>query len=156
MFARATWGNFTLSAVFSYSLGNDIFNYQRSVLEGGKNFYNQTTAMVNRWRNEGQVTNVPRISYNDEIGNSRFSDRWIEDGSYLRLRSLNLNYKVPVNFSWLQGLQVWVEANNLFTITKYLGGDPEMSAANAVLYQGIDTGCVAPGRAFTVGLKINL
>nr|WP_294873596.1 SusC/RagA family TonB-linked outer membrane protein [Prevotella sp.] len=156
MFARATWGNFTLSAVFSYSLGNDIFNYQRSVLEGGKNFYNQTTAMVNRWRNEGQVTNVPRISYNDEIGNSRFSDRWIEDGSYLRLRSLNLNYKVPVNFSWLQGLQVWVEANNLFTITKYLGGDPEMSAANTVLYQGIDTGCVAPGRAFTVGLKINL
>ena len=74
----------------------------------------------------------------------------------MRLRSLNLNYKVPVNFSWLQGLQVWVEANNLFTITKYLGGDPEMSAANTVLYQGIDTGCVAPGRAFTVGLKINL
>ncbi len=156
MFARATWGNFTLSAVFGYSLGNDIYNYQRSVLEGGKNFYNQTSAMANRWRNEGQVTNIPRISYDDEMGNSRFSDRWIEDGSYLRLRSLNLNYKVPVNWSWLQGLQVWVEANNLFTITKYLGSDPEMSAGNSVLYQGIDTGCVASGRSFTLGLKINL
>lgn len=156
MFARATWGNFTLSAVFGYSIGNDIFNYQRSVLEGGKNFYNQTTALANRWRNEGQVTDIPRISYDDEMGNSRFSDRWIEDGSYLRLRSLNLNYKLPVNWSWLQGLQIWAEANNLFTITKYLGSDPEMSAGNSVLYQGIDTGCVAPGRSFTVGLKINL
>ena len=156
IFAHATWGNFTLSAVMSYTLGNDIYNYQRSVLEGGKNFFNQTTAMVNRWRSEGQVTSIPQVSYNDEIGNSRFSDRWIEDGSYLRLRSLNLNYKVPVNLSWLQGLQIWAEANNLFTITKYLGGDPEMSASNAVLYQGIDTGCIASGRSFTVGLKINL
>lgn len=156
LFARATWGNFTLSAVFTYSIGNDVYNYQRSVIEGGKNFYNQSTALVNRWRNEGQQTSIPRISYGDEMGNSRFSDRWIEDGSYLKLRSLNLNYKVPVNWSWLQGLQVWVEANNLFTITKYLGGDPEMSAGNGVLYQGIDTGCIASGRAITVGLKLNL
>ena len=155
-FIRASYGNFTLSAVFGYSVGNDIFNYQRSVIEGGKNFYNQSTALVNRWRSEGQVTNVPRISYDDEMGNSRFSDRWIEDGSYLKLRSLNLNYKVPVSTSWLQGLQVWVEANNLFTLTKYLGGDPEMSTSNAVLYQGIDTGSIASGRTITVGLKLNL
>lgn len=156
IFARATWGNFTLSAVFGYSIGNDIFNYQRSITEGGSNFYNQTTNMLKRWRNEGDVTNVPRISYNDEMGNSRFSDRWIEDGSFLKLRSVNLNYKVPVNTSWLQGLQVWVEANNLFTITKYLGGDPEISTSNAVLYQGIDTGCISSGRTLTVGLKLNL
>ncbi len=156
IFAKLNWGNFTLSAVFSYSVGNDIYNYQRSILEGGKNFYNQTTAMLNRWKSEGQVTNIPRISYDDEMGNSRFSDRWIEDGSYLKLRSLNLNYKVPVNSSWLQGLQIWVEANNLFTLTKYLGGDPEMSASNSVLYQGIDTGCIGAGRTFTLGMKINL
>ena len=156
IFARATWGNFTLSAVFGYSIGNDIFNYQRSVIEGGKNFFNQSVAMVNRWRTEGQVTNIPRISYDDEMGNARFSDRWIEDGSYLKLRSLNLNYKIPVSTSWLQGLQVWVEANNLFTLTKYLGGDPEMSTSNAVLYQGIDSGCISAGRTLTVGLKINL
>ena len=156
IFAKATWGNFTLSAVFGYSLGNDIFNYQRSVIEGGKNFYNQSTAMLRRWKQDGDVTDIPRISYDDEMGNSRFSDRWIEDGSYLKLRSLNINYKIPVSWSWLQGLQVWAEANNLFTITKYLGGDPEMSASNSVLYQGIDTGCIATGRSFTVGLKINL
>lgn len=156
IFARATWKNFTLSAVFGYSLGNDIYNYQRSLLEGGSQFYNQTTAMDSRWRYEGQQTSIPRATYDDPMGNARFSDRWIEDGSYLRLRSLNLTYKVPVNLSWLQGLQVWAEANNLFTITKYLGGDPELSVSNSVLYQGIDTGCVSLGRSFSLGLKINL
>jgi hypothetical protein len=90
------------------------------------------------------------------MGNSRFSDRWIEDGSYLRLKTVQLTYKLPVNLTWLQGLSVWAEANNLFTLTHYLGNDPEFSVANSVLYQGIDAGNVALGRTFTVGLKINL
>jgi len=156
IFANVMWKNFTLSIGFNYSLGNDVFNYERSILEGGNNFYNQTIAMTNRWRFEGQVTDMPRIAYDDPMGNSRFSDRWIEDGSYLRLKTVRLNYKVPVNFSWLQGLSVWAEANNLFTLTHYLGSDPEFSASNAVLYQGIDPGNVAGSRTFTFGLKINL
>ncbi|MBO4485929.1 MAG: SusC/RagA family TonB-linked outer membrane protein, partial [Prevotella sp.] len=156
IFANVMWKNFTLSLGFNYSLGNDVFNYQRSILEGGSNFYNQTTAVVNRWRYEGQVTDVPRIGYDDPMGNSCFSSRWIEDGSYLRLKTLRLNYKVPVSLSWLQGLQVWAEANNLFTVTRYLGGDPEFSVANSVLYQGIDAGNVPLSRTFSLGLKINL
>ena len=156
IFANVNWKNLTLHLGFNYSLGNDIYNYQRSVLEGGSNFYNQTTNMTNRWRTEGQQTDVPRISYGDPMGNSRFSDRWIEDGSYLRLKTLRLTYKVPVNLSWLQGLAIWGEANNLFTVTHYLGSDPEFSANNAVLYQGIDPGNVAQGRSFTFGMRINL
>ena len=156
IFANIMWKNFTLSLGFNYSLGNDVFNYQRSILEGSSQFYNQTTAVVNRWRYEGQVTDVPRAVYGDPMGNSRFSDRWIEDGSYLRLKTLRLNYKVPVSLSWLQGLQVWAEANNLFTVTRYLGNDPEFSVANSVLYQGIDAGNVPLGRTFSLGLKINL
>jgi hypothetical protein len=154
--ANIMWKNFTLSLGFNYSLGNDVFNYQRSILEGSSQFYNQTTAVVNRWRYEGQITDVPRAVYGDPMGNSRFSDRWIEDGSYLRLKTLRLNYKVPVSLSWLQGLQVWAEANNLFTVTRYLGNDPEFSVANSVLYQGIDAGNVPLGRTFSLGLKINL
>ena len=149
----STWKNFTLHIGFNYSLGNDVYNYQRSLLEGGFNFYNQTTAMTNRWRAEGQQTDMPRISYGDPMGNSRFSDRWIEDGSYLRLKTVNLTYKVPVSYSWLQGLSVWAEANNLLTLTHYLGNDPEASVANAVLYQGIDAGNIALGRTFTLGLE---
>ena len=156
IFTNIMWKNFTLSVGFNYSLGNDVFNYQRSVLEGGNNFYNQTIAITNRWRYEGQVTDIPRASYGDPMGNSRFSDRWIEDGSYLRLKTLRLNYKVPVSLSWLQGLQIWAEANNLFTVTRYLGSDPEFSVANGVLYQGIDAGNVPLSRTFSMGLKINL
>ena len=156
IFANVMWKNFTLSLGFNYSLGNDVFNYQRSVIEGGYNFFNQTTTVTNRWRYEGQITDVPRVSYNDPMGNSRFSSRWIEDGSYLRLKTVRLNYKVPVSLSWLQGLQVWAEANNLFTLTHYVGSDPEFSVANSVLYQGIDAGNVALGRAFSLGLRINL
>ena len=94
----------------------------------------------------------------DPLGNSRFSDRWIEDGSYLRLRNLSLSYKVPVpvKWNWLQGLTVWGAAENLFTITKYLGNDPEFSASNNVLYQGIDTGTTPISRSFSLGFKINL
>ncbi len=156
IFFNLTWRRFNIYAGLNYSLGNDVFNYQRSVIEGGYNFYNQTTAMTNRWRTEGQQTDMPRIAYGDPMGNSRFSDRWIEDGSYLRLKTLRLSYQVPVNLSWLPGLAVWAEANNLFTVTHYVGSDPEASVANAVLYQGIDAGNVALGRAFTLGLKINL
>ena len=156
IFANATWKNLTLHIGFNYSLGNDVYNYQRSLLESGSNFYNQTTAMTNRWRAEGQLTAMPRIAYGDPMDNSRFSDRWIEDGSYLRLKTVNLTYKLPVSYSWLQGLSVWAEANNLLTVTRYLGNDPEASVANAVLYQGIDAGNIALGRTFTLGLKINL
>ena len=156
IFANLSWSNFTLYVGLNYSLGNDIFNYQRSIIEGGFNFYNQTTAMTNRWRAEGQQTDIPRISYDDPMGNSRFSDRWIEDGSYLRLKTVRLSYNVPVNLSWLQGLSVWAEANNLLTLTRYLGNDPESSVSNAVLYQGIDAGNIALGRTLTMGLRINL
>jgi hypothetical protein len=156
IFAVLNYKNFTLNLGFNYSLGNDVYNYQRSVLESESNFFNQTTAVTNRWRYEGQITDVPRLSYKDVLGNSRFSDRWIEDGSYLRLKTVKLTYNVPVNLSWLQGLSIWAEANNLFTITHYLGSDPEFSISNGSLYQGIDAGNIALSRSFTLGLKINL
>ena len=156
IFATVNWKNFTLSMNFNYSLGNDVFNYQRMIFNSGSNFYNQQVAMTNHWRYEGQVTDMPRVMFNDPMGNNRFSDRWIEDGSYLRLKTLKLAYRVPVNFTWLQGLSVWAEAVNLFTLTKYLGNDPEFSINNGVMYQGIDCGNLAQGRAFTLGMKINL
>lgn len=156
IFGTFNWKHLTLSVIFNYSLGNDVFNYQRSVLEGGSGFYNQTVALTNRWRTDGQHTDVPRAYYGDPKGNGRFSDRWIEDGSYLRLKTLNLSYRIPANLEWLQGLTVWAEANNLFTLTRYLGSDPEFSVGNGVLYQGIDAGNIAQSRTFTLGLRINL
>ncbi len=156
IFATINWKNLTLAANFNYSLGNDVFNYQRMILNSGSNFFNQQVAVTKRWRYEQQQTDMPRLSYGDPLGNSRFSDRWIEDGSYLRLKTLTLTYRIPVNSTWLQGLSVWAEATNLFTLTRYLGSDPEFSVSNNVMYQGIDCGNLAQGRAFTIGTKINL
>lgn len=156
IFTNLRWKRLSLDVVFNYSLGNDVYNYQRRVLESGSRFYNQTTAMLSRWTHEGQITNIPKVSYLDEHGNSRFSDRWIEDGSYLRLKNVTLSYYFPINNTFLQGLTIWGAANNLFTITKYLGSNPEFSAGNSVLMMGIDRGLLASGRNFSLGVKINL
>ena len=158
IFAKVNWKDLTLSLGFNYSLGNDVFNYQRSILNSGSTFYNQQVASVNHWRYEGHKTDMPRAVFGDPMGNNRFSDRWIEDGSYLRLKTVNLSYQVPVpgTWTWLQGLTIWAEAQNLVTLTKYLGSDPEFSIGNGVYYQGIDCGNLAQGRSFTLGVKINL
>lgn len=158
-YTQFSYKRLTLDVNFKYSLGNDLFNYQRSMLESGNTFYNQTTAVVNRWRQPGQVTDVPRAmdaSSQEWVNNERFSDRWIEDGSYLKLKNIRLTYKLPLNKSWIQGFSVWGEANNLFTVTKYLGEDPEVSVTNNVLYQGIDAGYLVSSRSFNLGVTINL
>ena len=156
IFTKMSLGNWTLNVAFNYSLGNDVYNYYRSQLEGGSNFFNQSLAMLNRWSIDGQNTDVPRLAYGDPMGNARFSDRWIEDGSYLRLKTVQLLYAVPVNLSWLQGLTVWCAGENLLTFTKYLGNDPEFSVNNNILYQGVDAGLLPQSRSFHLGVKINL
>ena len=156
LYSNLSYKRLTLNMNFSYSYGNDIYNYQRSLLEGGSQFFNQTTALNRRWVAEGQQTDIPKATFGDPMGNSRFSDRWIEDGSYLRLRSLTLSYALPMNSVWLQGVTIWATANNLFTLTNYLGSDPEVWAGNSVLCQGIDRGLTAQGRSVLMGIKINL
>lgn len=156
IFTSLNWKNMTLSAVFNYSLGNDIFNYQRSLLEGGSLFLNQTSAMVNRWNVEGQQTSIPRAVYGDPMGNSRFSDRWIEDGSYLRLSSVTLSYHIPIQSTYLQGVTVWGNAANLFTLTRYLGNNPDCAISSNILSQGVDRGLISAGRSFSLGVNINL
>ena len=159
LFLNLNWKRFTLGVTFNYSLGNDVFNYQRSILNSGSTLYNQQVAEVGHWRYEGQVTDMPRVNFGDPMGNNRFSDRWIEDGSYLRMKSVMLTYQIPIPESWqswLQGIAVWAEGRNLLTLTKYTGNDPEFSASNNQLYQGIDCGNMSQGRIFSMGVKINL
>ena len=159
IFLNLNWKRFTLATNFNYSLGNDVFDYQRSVLNSGATLYNQQVAEIGHWRYEGQQTELPRLCYGDPMGNNRFSDRWIEDGSYLRLKSVMLSFQVPIPESWqswLQGISVWAEGRNLLTFTKYTGSDPEFSVSNHQLYQGIDAGTLAQGRVFSMGVKINL
>jgi TonB-linked SusC/RagA family outer membrane protein len=156
IFTSVNWKRLKLDVRFNYSLGNDVYNYMRQQLESGSRFMNQTLAMTQRWQIEGQQTDMPRVTFQDPMGNSRFSDRWIEDGSYLRLKSVTLSYDLPLKSEFIQGVQFWIQGNNLLTFTKYLGSDPEFSATNAVLGQGIDVGQLAQGRSVVAGVKINL
>ena len=128
----------------------------RSQLEAGKDFSNQSTAMLTRWTAENQITSQPKTSYGDPLGNSRFSDRWIEDGSYIRLKSLSLSYYLPLKVSFIESVNIWVSANNLYTFTHYLGLDPESSSMNGSLYQGVDAGLLPASKSFNIGLKFNL
>jgi len=94
--------------------------------------------------------------FGDPMGNSRFSDRWIEDGSYIRLKTLSLSYIVPLKLNFIESFNVWISANNLLTFTKYLGADPEFSSHNSVLYQGIDAGLLPLSKSYYIGFKFNL
>ena len=156
IFTALTWKNLKLDVNLAYSLGNDVYNYMRQQLESGSRFLNQTTTMTQRWMAEGDVTTMPKATFQDPMQNSRFSDRWIEDGSYLKLKSITLSYDLPLNSTFLQGLQFWIQANNVFTLTKYLGTDPEFSSTTSVIGQGIDLGYVGQSRSFMAGVKINL
>jgi TonB-linked SusC/RagA family outer membrane protein len=151
-----SWKKFTFGALFTYSQGNDVYNALRANLESGKSTDNQSTAMLNRWVANGQVSDIPRATYGDPMGNARFSDRWIEDGSYLRFKSVSLEYTLPMHLPFLQGISVWGSVNNLYTFTNYLGADPEFAYGNSVLYQGIDAGLAPQTRSFNIGVKINL
>jgi len=156
IFTTLSYKRFKLDVRFNYSLGNDVYNYQRSQLESGSRFMNQTTAMNRRWQVEGQQTDIPQITFQDPMGNSRFSNRWIEDGSYLRLKAITLSYDLPLQSEYIQGIQFWVQANNVLTLTKYLGADPEFAMTSNVIGQGIDLGQLAQSRSFVAGVKINL
>ena len=155
-FNRFTYKRITLDVLCTYSLGNDIYNYQRQTLESMSNFYNQTNAVRNRWKNEGQNATMPRAVYGDPMGNSRFSDRWIEDGSFFAIKNVKISYDIPISNTYIHGLNVWLAASNLYTFTHYLGVNPDVSQSSNVLYQGIDYGYLAEGRSFYVGVKINL
>lgn len=154
--SKISYRKFTLNTMFSYSYGNEIYNYQRSMLETGADFSNQTMAMLRRWTSDGQVTDQPKATYGDPMGNGRFSDRWIEDGSYIRLKTVTLSYELPIKSNFIEGFSVWVSANNLFTLTRYLGLDPEVSAKNSIYYQGVDNGLVPLTKSYYLGIKINL
>jgi len=159
IFTTFKYKRWTLGFTFKYSLGNDLYNYQRSQLESLNGFYNQTIAAVNRWQNENQSTDMPKACSTTSdawVNNERFSDRWIEDGSYLKLKKIRLSYDWPLNLSWIQGMTIWGECNNVFTVTRYTGIDPEFSCGNSTIYQGIDAGLLPSSRSFFLGLRLNL
>jgi len=155
--ANFTYKRFSLQGLFNFSVGNDLYNGVRYNLEKMSGYENQSIAVKNRWRAEGQQTDIPKATWGDPMGNASFSDRWIEDGSYLRLKTLVLGYDFNVaKMKYIKAVKVYATANNLFTLTNYLGYDPEFSATSSLFGQGADIGLTPQFRTLQLGLRLGL
>ncbi len=155
-YTSLSFKNFELSAMLNYSLGNDVYNYVRSRTEAMDSYANQSSTVLNRWSASNKSTSIPRASYGDPAGNAVFSDRWIEDGSYVRLGQLTLSYALPTWQGVYKGMVLYLTATNLLTITDYSGYDPEFSYLNSPYYMGIDYGKIPQTKSFVMGIKLNL
>lgn len=154
-YTQLKYKGFALSADFSYSKGNMAYNAVRRMLEGMNTLGNQSVAVLNRWSLDGQVTDMPRAQYNDGYRATSFSDRWIEDASYVRLKNITLSYTFnkPV-WNFFRGGTLYVTGENLWTGTKYLGLDPEFAYSYGEAIQGYDYAKMMQPK--TVKLGINL
>lgn len=140
-----------LNILLQGSYGNDIYNASRMDTEGMYDGKNQTTNVLRRWRIPGQITDVPKAGFKQH--NSSY---YVEDGSYLRVKSVTLSYDVPRRMLKKIGftrLMPFFTATNLFTITGYNGMDPEINQYGNGAVQGIDWGTYPLNRSFTIGLK---
>ena len=152
-----------LSVFLNWSYGNDIYNMTRAALTGMIDDYNQSTEVLSRWRNQGDVTNMPRALYgSNSVSGAAATDassRYIEDGSFLRVRNVTLGYNLPaalVNRIRLNAVRVYATAQNLYTFTNYSGLDPENQNTGGGLIPtlGVDYLTQPQPRVYTVGLNI--
>jgi TonB-linked SusC/RagA family outer membrane protein len=150
---------FSLNVFFQWSYGNNIYNANRITFEGntnGRRNMNQFASYVNRWTPENQTNEHFRAGGEGVIG--YHSTKYLEDGSYLRLKTLSLDYSIPSRIlrrAYMSGLSLNVAMQNLFTWTKYTGLDPEVSTRNSVLTPGYDYSAYPQARTITFGLKAN-
>jgi TonB-dependent starch-binding outer membrane protein SusC len=158
----ANYRRFDLTAFFNGVQGVTLYNQLRRNLEhmGGGNS-NQMRTTQDRWTPQNPNASMPRAISGDPAGNNRFSDRWLEDGSYFRLRTLQLGFTLPDRFMGTNNTRIYVNAQNLFTITGYSGFDPEFTTTidhwrsrnDLALFQGTDRGDIPQPRMFQIGLS---
>jgi hypothetical protein len=148
LFTSFTKGRLKASANIGYSVGNKIYNYVAMKTNSADNFYNQNKDVLD--------SKSPRIAYGDPSGNNVFSDRWIEDGSYIRLKNVNLSYDFPANNKFFKKMKVYLTGSNLITFTNYSGYDPEFYYNNNIMYTGVDFGKMPFGRSIILGINFEL
>jgi TonB-linked SusC/RagA family outer membrane protein len=153
-----SYKNFSLNVFFQFSYGNDIYSNLNMMRNWVFAYNNVSTDALNRWKKQGDVTNFPRPIRNDPLGNeyNRVSSRWVEDGSYLRLKNVRFSYDVPkdiVSKIKLSGIQAYITGENLITWTHYSAYDPDVSSYSGTQL-GIDDGSYPQSRTFIFGLNV--
>jgi len=168
--AQLTYGSFDLNLVLSGIAGVTLVNSVKFYTETESTGHNASTAILNRWRQSGDVAALPRAGQNDNSsGNLRPSNWWTESGSYLRVRNLTIGYTLPKPMmnafagNVFSKVRVYVAAQNLLTFTKYSGYDPEISTQsglsttqypNYIFTRGIDDGELPQPRTFMAGIQL--
>ncbi|OAQ40880.1 SusC/RagA family TonB-linked outer membrane protein [Pedobacter psychrophilus] len=149
--------NFDINVFLQYSYGGKLLNVNRLLLEGGSTgSSNQYASYENRWTPTNPNNEYFRAGGQ---GPSVYSDRIIEDGSFIRFKTLNMGYTLPskfVKYAQLKSLRVYFSAQNLFTITNYSGNDPEVSVYNSALTPGVDYSAYPRAKVYTFGLNLSL
>ncbi|MCC6459133.1 MAG: TonB-dependent receptor [Saprospiraceae bacterium] len=152
------WRRFDLSFFLQGSYGNDVYNATRIDLEGMFDSKNQSVDVLRRWTPDNRNTDIPRAVGGGKVDNVRNSTRFVEDGSYLRLKAITLSYNI--NPDWLRRLgiskcSVYATGQNLLTFTQYSGFDPEVNAfGQSATELGIDYGTYPQARTATVGINV--
>ncbi len=153
-----SYKGWNLNIFFQGSQGNDIFNASRIDTEGMFDTKNQTTEVLRRWMRPGQITDIPKAVNDGSTFNVHNSTRFVEDGSYLRFKTLTLSYSLPeriVKKINLKNLTLYATANNLFTITRYSGFDPEVNyGGNDSVIQGVDYGTYPQSKSYIFGVSL--
>ena len=153
-----TYKEFGLDIFLQGSQGNDIFNATKLQMESMIDSKNQLASVLDRWRQPGDITDIPRVNTEGSTDNSRLSNRYVEDGSYLRFKAVTFSYNFKQNALdklHLNALKFYVTGENLITLTDYSGFDPQVNAFggdNAV--QGVDFGTYPQTRNVIFGMNV--
>lgn len=161
------WKNLDLNANFTYSVGGEIYNYARSEFDSDGAYVDRNQMKQqkdwSRWEKPGDIATHPKPSYNNKSNSQKASSRFLEGGSYLKLKNVTVSYNLELPKWHIQNLRFFASAENLFTITKFSGVDPEIPPrldANVPLSEGVITGVatdVYPStRKFVFGLSLTL
>ena len=154
---KLSYKNWSLNVFMHYRLGQKVINRARMNAESMYGADNQSTAVLRRWRNEGDLTDIPRALWGYGY-NYLGSDRFVDDCSFLRFKTLTLNYTLPKDFCKNLGLSsanVFVTGYDLFTLTKYKGQDPEVTLPKNVTDFAEDNSQTPRSRRFSMGVTIN-
>ena len=163
----ASYKRFSASMLVQGVQGNEIYNGTKVLTQGMVRLFNAEKAVLNAWTEGNTNTDVPRAVNGDPNANARTSTRFVEDGSYMRIKNLTIGYSLPneslssILNGAISGVNIYVTAQNLLTLTKYSGYDPEIGASNvysggnATLLQGVDFGFYPQPRSFILGVNVS-
>ena len=154
--ANLGWRGFDLAVAFYGVHGNDLIAAWKYFTQGS-NFYNYDLEMIHAWKGEGTSNKIPRVNVNDPNANMRASSYFVEDGSYLRLKHLQVGYTFPDGrINKIKKLRIYLSGMNILTFTKYPGFDPEIGSSGSTLNIGQDNGFYPQPRTVTAGLHLGL